>query len=63
VKPADKGSWFFTLNVSNAGNKSYISCNVTDAELRLIKVLVTVSCRQRSADWPSNGVVTQLCGF
>jgi hypothetical protein len=56
VKPADKGSWFFTLNVSNAGNKSYISCNVTDAELRLIKVLITVSWRQRSAGWSGSGV-------
>ncbi|KAL4441252.1 hypothetical protein ABPG77_011489 [Micractinium sp. CCAP 211/92] len=41
IKPIQQGGgWFFTINVSQGGSKSYISCNVSDAELRLIKTVM-----------------------
>lgn len=43
IKPTQQGGgWFFTINVSQGGAKSYISCNVSDAELRLIKTVMQV---------------------
>ena len=45
MKPADKG-WFFSCGMTATGNKSYVSCNVSDPELRLIKTLLAVRRRR-----------------
>lgn len=51
IKPIQQGGgWFFTINVSQGGSKSYISCNVSDAELRLIKTVM-----QASTAWRQRG--------
>ena len=44
IKPADKSGWFFSVYVNNKdGPRTSISCNVSAAELRLIRVLLNVS--------------------
>ena len=44
IKPADKSGWFFSVYVNNKdGPRTSISCNISAAELHLIRVLLNVS--------------------
>lgn len=42
MRPAPDKGWFFTLNSNQSGSPVQISCNVTDAELRVVKTLFAV---------------------
>lgn len=54
MTPVDKG-WFFSIAVNQGGAKSSISCPLSDAELRLVKTLVTVRLGARGG-WAGAGL-------